>query len=251
MSLAFFSLFSYGQNEVSRENSSDLLSQSVLMNHPISIQAPDGTTIPARIRTITPAEALLLLKSDDSGNSARNMQRYWRQNPQAYYRWDPVLEMGLITDVARHIGQTLAEMETPPSELKNLDVVTIIYQGQERIVGFGSYGGDPTFHADSEFRRMGYKGIGTAIIVAYLRNCLENGITPDITSVNNTYKFYENLGFEYSDETTIPSNIMDAERARFDMHIPYDKIPRVLSNILRRYSARYTSNFLSCAQILE
>lgn len=183
-----------------------------------------------------------MLVSDESDDIAANTERFWAENPGAYYRWDVTEksgEPGLITDMARATfyaafqhGGDYADPETLPF------VVTIPDDGKERIAGFGTFVGDVHFHTDSRLRAEGYKGLGTAMVAAYLRECLKTGEPASFQSVNNSYGFYEKVGFAYSDPAHTPTTVTDPATDRFSMHLAMADIPAALERLAKRDAAK-------------
>ncbi len=192
----------------------------------LHIQTSQNQKVAVRTRKATLKEIRQLLKSDESDELEENLKKFW-SNKDAYYRWT-LEEQSLITDIVKEV--VTAEGDLPPEVMPT--VVFISAAGKERILGFGaSYGGDVKFHTDSELRAKGYRGIGTVLIADYLRYHLLNSSTPSFDSVNNSFGFYEKLGFLYSNPELTPDLSKNPAEARFPMYMPHESIPAALKKI--------------------
>lgn len=191
-----------------------------------------GKAIPVQVRPATAKELELQLQGDESDEPAKNMARYWKKNPKATYRWDPnsAAEMGLISDIYKETSTAfMMGEEVAPEFMPKWAVAKI--DGNDRFLGIATTGGDVKFHADSELRRTGYSGIGTVLVAAYLEACLARKQTAMFHSVNNSYGFYEKLGFQFSDPAHTPKQSKNPALDRFEMHLELKDIPAALKKI--------------------
>ena len=200
---------------------------------PCHVFAPDGRPIPVGFRKIDLEEGKLLFCSDESDEAVENMRAYWNSYPGAYYRWDPdSAEMGLITDIAKMIYHLdFMDIKVPNAYPT---AVAGFVDGKERILAVGTFTGDAHFHSDSELRRRGFRGLGTALIVAYLRFCRDTGYQAAIFSVNNSYGFYEKVGFKFASDEHTPDKVANPAQERFSMYISSEDIPAVLAKLAER-----------------
>ncbi len=205
----------------------------------LRIFSPSGEALKVQIRSMTVAEVQLLLQGNEA-DDPRHTLRYWKKNPKAYYRWDAKSagEVGLITDIAKEMGMLVASGEEILPEALPRAVVAPL-GGKERIVAIGaSYHGDVKFHSDSELRRLGYKGLGTVILADYLRECYKGKSSAHLSAVNNSYGFYEKLGFTYDDPSKTPTTMPNPESERFAMSVSFTRIPEVLMRIREQHFNR-------------
>jgi hypothetical protein len=198
---------------------------------------PEGRPIPVTFRAVGLDEGTLLFRSDESDDAEAAMRAFWDENPEAYYRWDAAdgAEMGLVGDIARNLFM----LQYVGAEDENLrpQVVVARVDGRDRIVAVGTLEGDVHFHSDSELRRRGFRGMGTCLVVAFLRSRLAQGVDAFVTSVNGSYGFYEKLGFRFSDPARTPETTADPASERFDMVVPAAQIRAVLAELTARDAA--------------
>lgn len=197
----------------------------------LHIYSPSEESIPVKIRTASIEEVQFLLRSNESDEPER-VENYWAKNPTAYYRWDLYSggDSGIISDIFKEVFMLAASgLKVTDDVLPRVVVASI--DNEQRIVAFGtSYGTEVKFHSDFQLRKQGYKGIGTVIVADYLSWCLKNETYGHFTSVNNSYGFYEKIGFKYNTDMT-PDKFENPSIETFGMELPLKDIPKVLSNL--------------------
>lgn len=227
-SLAQDSITKLNSNGIEENNQS--LGSEVSIPSQLHIFSPLGEPISISTRTATVEEIEFLLRSNESGEPER-IENYWAENPTAYYRWDLNSggDSGIISDIFKEVGILVASGEKFSEDILPR-VVTARINNEERIIAFGTYLGEVKFHSDSQLRKQGYKGMGTAIVADYLSWCLKNEINGSFTSVNNSYGFYEKLGFKYKTPDRTPG-IENPSIESFDMELPLEEIPKALRDL--------------------
>lgn len=210
----------------------------------LHIYSPAGEPIGVSFRSLSLDEVAILLKSDESDEGEEKTLKFWEQNSNAYYRWDlsSAAEIGLINDLAKNYGMLRVSNRTIDPSLLPRAVVAKIGE-QERIVAIGgAYQGDVIFHSDAELRKAGYKGIGTALVADYLVWCFQQNVHPSFDAVNNSYQFYQKLGFIYSDPQHTPESVFNPANDRFAMHLPFEEISKILLEIKKNDAVKFTKS---------
>jgi GNAT superfamily N-acetyltransferase len=194
--------------------------------------SPKGEKIPVAMRPATAKEIQLQLQADESDEPEKNTLRYWKKHPKAEYRWDlkSAGEIGLMSDIYKEVSAAfMMGEEVKPEFMPHWAVAEI--EAKPRFLGIATTGGDIKFHANSEFRRQGYRGIGTVLVAHYLQRCLQEKRDAYFTSVNDSYGFYEKLGFKHADPEFTPAKVKNPALEQFPMVMALKDIPAALTAI--------------------